>query len=283
MKALIRPLYNRLTAGETIASFDATVQNLRNQSIYPIADYIKEYAVNDTDIEQSVKEYKTLANVAGLDYIALKPSSFRFQAAPFHSLVQHLVAHKKKVLIDAEDVANQDAIHKLTDDCLEIYNKDAVWIYKTYQMYRRDSLARLASDLQRFPFIGVKLVRGAYMKQDKGTGMLYTQKADTDAAFRKAVQLSLGGGGVGGSGLIHTMVCTHNALDIRYLIEHQKNNRAAFVHASLYGFIPKDTQLLVNASIPTYKYLPYGPMEAAIPYLMRRVQENPYVLRYYFS
>ena len=281
MNALIRPLYNHLTAGETIASFDATVQALRRQSIYPIADYIKEYALADDDIEQSVKEYKSLAHVTGLDYIALKPSSFRFQAAPFHSLVQHLVAHKKKVLIDAEDVANQDAIHKLTDECLENYNKDAVWIYKTYQMYRRDSLALLTRDLQRFPFIGVKLVRGAYIKQDKGTGMLYTQKADTDSAFRKAVQLSLQGGG--GEGLIHTMVCTHNALDIRYLIDHQKHNRDTFVHASLYGFIPKDTQLLVNASIPTYKYLPYGPMEAAIPYLLRRIQENPYVLRYYFS
>ena len=281
MKSLIRPLYNHLTAGETIVSFEATVKTLRNRSIYPIADYIKEYAQNDADVESTVKEYKTLAHVVGLEYIALKPSSFRFQVTPFQSLVHYLVQHKKKVLIDAEDVANQDAIHRLTDDCLENYNKDAVWVYKTYQMYRRDSLARLIRDLQHFPSLGVKLVRGAYMNQDKGTGMLYTQKADTDAAFRKAVQLSLQRGARGG--LVHTMVCTHNPLDIRYLIDHQKHNHSAFIHASLYGFIPKDTQLLVNASIPTYKYLPYGPMEAAIPYLLRRIQENPSVLLYYFS
>jgi proline dehydrogenase len=222
-----------------------------------------------------------LAHVEGLDYIALKPSSFRFQTAPFQSLVQYLVQHKKKVLIDAEDVANQDAIHELTDACLATYNDQAVWVYKTYQMYRRDSLARLTKDLQQFPSLGVKLVRGAYMKQDNGTGLLYNQKADTDTAFRKAVQLSVQHGEKGG--LVHTMVCTHNPLDIRYLIDHQKHNRDAFIHASLYGFIPKDTQLLVQASVPTYKYLPYGPMEAAIPYLLRRIQENPLVLRYYFS
>ena len=76
MKSLIRPLYNHLTAGETITSFEATVKRLRHRSIYPIADYIKEYAQNDADVESSVQEYKALAHVAGLEYIALKPSSF---------------------------------------------------------------------------------------------------------------------------------------------------------------------------------------------------------------
>lgn len=277
MKSLIRPLYNHLTAGETITSLETTLQNLRRQSIYPIADYIKEYANTENDVHNTIKEYKALAHVPGLTYIALKPSSFRFQSEPFQSLVHHLVSHKKKVLIDAENVEHQEAIHALTDTCLKLYNNKEIWVYKTYQMYRRDSLDCLSADLQRFPHHGVKLVRGAYMHQDKHTGMLYNKKSDTDAAFRKAVQLSLDAGT-----LVHTIVCTHNNVDIHYLIDHCKTKNT-FIHASLYGFIPKDTQLLINASIPTYKYLPYGPMEAAIPYLLRRIQENPSVLRYYFS
>ena len=53
-------------------------------------------------------------------------------------------------------------------------------------------------------------------------------------------------------------------------------------HASLYGFIREDTQKIINSCIKTFKYLPYGEIEDAVPYLMRRIYENPKVLYYYF-
>ncbi|CAF4340229.1 unnamed protein product, partial [Adineta steineri] len=31
---------------------------------------------------------------------------------------------------------------------------------------------------------------------------------------------------------------------------------------------------LANSGYKTYKYLPYGPIEALVPYLFRRAQEN---------
>ena len=53
-------------------------------------------------------------------------------------------------------------------------------------------------------------------------------------------------------------------------------------HASLYGFIKEDTKRIIDSGIKTFKYLPYGEIEDAIPYLTRRIYENPKVLYYYF-
>jgi hypothetical protein len=53
-------------------------------------------------------------------------------------------------------------------------------------------------------------------------------------------------------------------------------------HASLYGFIKDDTQKIIQSEIKTYKYLPYGNFEDALPYLIRRIYENPKILKYCF-
>ena len=46
-------------------------------------------------------------------------------------------------------------------------------------------------------------------------------------------------------------------------------NKYYIHHASLYGFINKQTKQLVNADEWTFKYLPYGKIEDDIPYLLR--------------
>jgi hypothetical protein len=145
-------------------------------------------------------------------------------------------------------------------------------------MYRQDSLKTLELDMEYFSHLGIKLVRGAYMKQDKHTGKLYDTKEGTDKAFRDALDLALR---KNNSNIIHTMICTHNKEDIDYMIKKYTNQ--PIVHASLYGFLPNDTQKIVNSGIPTYKYLPYGTMDDAVPYLVRRIQENPFILKYYFG
>ena len=276
MKALYRPLYNVLTAGETISSLTQTIQKLRLQNLYPIADYIKEFAATEQDVQRTTNEYMKLADVRDLDYIALKPSSFRFERAPMQRLIEQFIAKKKRVLIEAEHVVYHDLIQSLTDAFIQTYNTDNVWIYKTYQMYRRDALSTLTNDLERFPNSGVKLVRGAYWKQDRSTGALFLQKSDADIAFRAALKRCLSHTK---PTLFHAMICTHNSDDIQYMIDARAEH---ICHASLYGFIPTDTQKIIKADIPTYKYLPYGAMEDAIPYLTRRLQENPYILRYLF-
>jgi proline dehydrogenase len=278
MRRLFRPLYNVLTAGETISSLEATIQTLKSTQVYPIADYIREYAKTDNDVNKNVEEYKKLAHARNLEYIAIKPSSFCFKLEPLYSLIGYMIFYKKKILIDAEDVVNQTQINYITDKIMLNYNIETINIYKTYQMYRRDSLKTLEHDMNRFSHLGIKLVRGAYMKQDKHTGILFDTKAGTDKAFRAALDIALQSNH---RNIIHTMICTHNKDDIHYMINKYKNQ--PIVHASLYGFLPNDTHKIVKSGIPTYKYLPYGSMEDAVPYLMRRIQENPLILKYYFT
>lgn len=277
MKFLYRPLYNMLTAGETIESLRRTIA--RNAKLLPIADYIQESARSDEDVSRVVREYEVLATVKEHDAIALKPSSLRFQQEPMDRLVRSFAANEKRIFVDAEEAVNHTTIQRLTDSFIQTYNTDSIRVYKTYQMYRRDSLTTLQRDLERFPCLGIKLVRGAYWNQDRKSGELFEVKKDTDAAFRQALRLILE---EKPHGLLHAMICTHNASDIDYMI--QKNPRdGRIAHASLYGFLPNDTKKIQAAGIPTYKYLPYGAMEDAIPYLTRRIQENPWVLRYYFA
>ena len=279
MKSLIRPLYNHFTAGENIISLERKIIQLNKQKLYPIVDFIKEKSTCVNDINNTIEEYKKLSFNDNFKHIALKLSSFNFDYDKINEIIQHLILNDKIVLIDAEEVAVQDKINEYTNDFLIKYNKKEVNIFKTYQMYRKDSLSMLRKDISSFEFLGVKLVRGAYYKTDLETNKLYTNKIDTDNDFHDAIMILV-------MNQINSFICTHNKKDINYLINFMDESKEKYsidtfiiYHASLYGFINDETNKLIDANIKTYKYLPYGSMEDAIPYLLRRLEENPQILK----
>ena len=47
----------------------------------------------------------------------------------------------------------------------------------------------------------------------------------------------------------------------------------------LKGFSDQITEELVKSNLKVYKYLPYGPTEVVMPYLVRRGQESKQVVR----
>jgi hypothetical protein len=199
-----------------------------------------------------------------------------------NEIVQHLILNDKIVLIDAEEVAVQDKINEYTNDFLKKYNKKEANIFKTYQMYRKDSLSMLNKDISSYEFLGVKLVRGAYYESDLKTNKLYSNKIDTDNDFKDAIRILV-------MNQIDSFICTHNKKDIDFLINFIEEAKQRFLidafmiyHASLYGFINEKTNELIKDNIKTYKYLPYGSMEDAIPYLLRRLKENPQIVKYLF-
>jgi proline dehydrogenase/carbapenem biosynthesis protein (putative proline dehydrogenase) len=59
--------------------------------------------------------------------------------------------------------------------------------------------------------------------------------------------------------------------------ENKEKYKDNVYHGSLYGFINNDTNKIIESGIKTYKYLPYGKIEDSVPYLMRRLYENPKV------
>ena len=279
IKPILRPLYNHYTAGESIKSLERKILELRKKNLYPIPDFIKEKAKTKEDIDGIITEYKKLSHNNTFKHIALKLSSFNFEYDKIDNVINNLILNGKIVLIDAEEVAVQDKINEYTNDFIKKYNIKEANIFKTYQMYRKDSLATLNKDIATFKFLGVKLVRGAYYKTDLETNKLYLNKKDTDNDFNDAMYILI-------NYHIDSFICTHNKKDINMLIRYASWSKAYdtsnIYHASLYGFINDETNELIEANIKTYKYLPYGLMEDAIPYLSRRLEENPQVIKYLF-
>ena len=69
IKKIIRPIYTHLTAGENITSLKNKITSLQSESLYPIADYIKESSKTQTDLNLVLKEYFNLAKISNLNYI----------------------------------------------------------------------------------------------------------------------------------------------------------------------------------------------------------------------
>ena len=271
---LFKPLFNKFTAGENTTSLNNKINYLSKQNILSIVDYVKEFSNNSDDIKNSTNEYISISKLDSTKYIAIKLSTFNFEYSKICPLLTLMINNNKKILIDAEDCENQDKINDLTDTLIYKLNTTDINIFKTYQLYRKDGLNQLKEDIGKFDNkLGIKIVRGAYYNQDFKTGKLFTNKEDTDDNFNKAMDIVF-------TLPNESFICTHNKNDIDKIIKNvqQKKNIS---HASVYGFINKDTNRIIENGIKTFKYLPYGNMDDALPYLTRRIYENPKILFYF--
>ena len=78
---IIRPIFNIYTAGENIQQLNNKINQLSKNKIYPIADYIKEFSDKSKDLKPMINEYLSLSKIENLEYIAIKLSSFCFEAS----------------------------------------------------------------------------------------------------------------------------------------------------------------------------------------------------------
>jgi len=189
------------------------------------------------------------------------------------------------VFVDAEETWIQNAIDAMTLSMMEKFNSTNPVVFTTIQMYRTDGLQQLSSLINQAKekgFIaGVKLVRGAYMEKERDraqklgyTSPIHPTKTHTDKMFNDAVLLCL-------DNLKHIHVCiaTHNELSCLLASEIMEekgvdkgDKRVWF--AQLYGMSDHITFNLANNNYCVSKYLPYGPVQKVMPYLIRRAEEN---------
>ncbi len=192
---------------------------------------------------------------------------------------------KVGVLIDAEETWIQDPVDAITMLMMDHYNKGRVVVYNTLQLYRHDRLAFLIdsyqASIERNFVLGTKLVRGAYMENERkrAADMGYPSPIqpdkescdrDYDAAVNYCIQHIEN---------IAVIVASHNehsnALAAEMLHEKGLPHDHAHVHFSqLYGMSDHITFNLAKAGYSVSKYLPFGPIEDVVPYLLRRAQEN---------
>jgi len=189
------------------------------------------------------------------------------------------------VLVDAEETWIQDPVDALTILMMDNFNKSKAVVYNTMQLYRHDRLAFLkdsyeAAEQKNF-ILGAKLVRGAYMEKERKraaeknyTSPIQLNKKSTDNDYNAAVEFS-----INNIEKIAVIVATHNEesnlLATQVLDALNLPHNHPHIHFSqLYGMSDNITFNLAKSGCSVSKYLPFGPIEDVIPYLMRRAQEN---------
>ncbi len=194
-------------------------------------------------------------------------------------------AYGVPILIDAEDSWIQDPIDQLADEMMARFNREKAIVYNTYQMYRTSSMDNLIHDYYEAQngdyFLGAKLVRGAYMEKERERAEemnypspIHPDKEATDKAFNDALEFC-----VDHIARVNVMCGSHNefsnALLARKMAEKDlapADPRVWF--AQLYGMSDNISFNLAKAGYNVVKYVPYGPVRAVMPYLLRRAQEN---------
>lgn len=197
------------------------------------------------------------------------------------------IASEKKigVLIDAEETWIQDPVDALSMQMMEQYNAETAVVYNTIQLYRHDRLQFLQDSYQvadRKGFLlGAKLVRGAYMEKERKRAAelnynspIQPNKEATDRDYNLAVEFC-----IEHIERIATIVASHNEfsnlLATKLLVKKNLLLSHDHIHFSqLYGMSDNITFNLAKAGCPVSKYLPFGPINDVVPYLMRRAQEN---------
>ncbi len=196
-------------------------------------------------------------------------------------------AHDKDVplLIDAEESWMQDAADELVESMMRSYNKEKAIVFNTLQLYRHDRMDYLKALHERAKaagfYIGMKLVRGAYMEKEHKRAAEKNQptpicasKQATDDNYNTAVAYMLEH--------LDTMAIfagTHNEYSSYKLMELMQQNNIShndprIWFGQLYGMSDNISFNLASHSYNVAKYLPFGPVRDVMPYLIRRAEEN---------
>jgi proline dehydrogenase len=168
---------------------------------------------------------------------------------------------------------------------MEKYNVHKPVVYNTIQLYRSDRLSffksSYAESVKKNFILGAKLVRGAYMEKERKRAEemnypspIHPDKRSTDNHYNEAVGFALDH-----VDRIASIIATHNEHSnlyaTRIMNEKGIEHHHPHVHFSqLYGMSDNVTFNLAKEKYSVSKYLPFGPIEDVIPYLMRRAHEN---------
>jgi proline dehydrogenase len=313
IKGIIKStIFKQFCGGESMIEAATTAQKLAKSNIGVILDYGVEGKQNDADFDAAVPEFVKAIDFAAseknIPFISIKVTGFcnfdllaKIHAGASLTNEENLSwkkvyerinticakAHKKniKVLVDAEESWIQDPIDWLCDEMMRLYNKEGAIVYNTYQLYLKKRLGDFKKDTEKAKenqyILGAKLVRGAYMEKERlrASEMNYPSpvqdtKENTDNDYNIGVEW-----GIQHINQLELFIGTHNENSCQLAIQLMKSANIEAIDpriyfSQLFGMSDNISFNLSNAGYHVAKYLPYGPVEDVMPYLMRRAQEN---------
>lgn len=263
----------RYIAGSNIYSAFKKGNVLLNLGKTPVINY----AIESTNNKQIVsREYYKLSKFIDDRFkVAIKLSSLDFDQNLTNDVINVFKSKNIKVLVDAESNALDSEYQSLVNELLSEHNKDRINIYKTYQMYRKDSLQTLKTDLDMYgENLGIKLVRGAYWDSEKHGDHLYINKHETDVNYNAGIY-EIYNRDIRNA---NTILATHNTKSINFGLL-LNTYKPCFEFGHLMG-MKEDKYNNIDGKVNVY--VPYGPYKEMLPYLFRRLYENKDTIKYMF-
>lgn len=305
-------VFQHFCGGESIEAAESTILHLGNYGVSTILDYSVEGEKSEEGFDATMREVlHTLEKarnrkeipfcvfkVSGIADVVLLEKVQHGDAisdeeilalerirSRIDKICSRAYEYDVPVLIDAEETWIQDVIDTLTNEMMERYNRESAIVYNTIQLYRTIGYKKLReafhSAAMHNYFLGVKLVRGAYMEKERERAdengyesPVFPDKEGSDDAFNKALVFCMDN-----KQRISMMCGSHNEYSNYYLTMLMEkynvmpNDRHVWF-AQLYGMSDNISFNLARAGYNVAKYVPYGPVKSVMPYLFRRADEN---------
>ena len=305
-------VFRHFCGGETIEDSRKMISRLGKFQVKTILDYAVEGEKSETGFDRTCEEvistfdeaalsanvpfcvFKVtgMADMDLLEKIQRKESLTNAESEAFSRVrgrIEKICAKAAEsgipVMIDAEETWIQDPIDAMAEEMMKKYNHSKAIVYFTCQMYRKDAPQRLkaASDAAQAGgyFLGVKMVRGAYMEKERKRAVelnysdpIWPDKAATDKAYNEGLDYCMAN-----TGHIQLVCGSHNEeSNLKLASLHKKNRDRGMASevwfSQLLGMSDHISFNLALAGYQVVKYVPFGPVKSVVPYLLRRAEEN---------
>jgi len=313
IKGIIRAsVFKHFCGGENLKETAETIARLAKYNVKGIPDYSVEGKESEEDFNRVTNEIISiinfikgnpntpfavfkptgLARFALLEKVNAKKKLSNEEETEYKKVVERFdkvgeAAYNAGIylMIDAEETWIQDAVDGLVEGMMRKYNHKKPVVFNTLQMYRHDRLEYLKKSIAAMNkeniFSGYKLVRGAYIEQERERAEkmgypspIHKTKADTDRDFNLAVEYCLEHFPKVAlfSGTHNEESCSHLAEKITEKKLDKTDSRIYF--SQLFGMGDNLSFNLASEGYNVAKYIPYGPVKDVMPYLLRRAEEN---------
>jgi len=305
-------IFKQFCGGESIAECEQKIAELSAINVKTILDYsvegMEKETVFDENLEEALAAIKKANGNPNIPFSVFKPTGFgKFnllqkvnekktltenEQAEFDRAVKRIdticeAGHRANlpIFIDAEESWIQDTIDEIALNMMRKYNKEKAIVYNTAQMYRWDRITYLKelkaiAEKENF-YIGLKLVRGAYIEKERARAEkmgykdpMQKTKDDTDNDYNNGIQFC-----IENLKLISFCCASHNEKSNLLLLNQMEKLNISpsdekIYFAQLLGMSDHISNNMAKAGFNVAKYVPYGPVKDVTPYLIRRAEEN---------